>query len=551
MLYDELIEALKKKKLSKKQLYQLKRELCKKYNIREIPTDIKIMLHASPNDVEKIGLLTKPVRTISGVAVIAVMSYPFSCKHGKCLMCPGGPASVFGDVPQSYTGKEPATMRAIRNKYDAYMQVFNRLEHYIVMGHMPEKVELIVMGGTFPSFSKKYQEDFITNCFKAMNDFSKLFFNKNKFDFAKFKKFFELPGDIYDKERGKRIEARLRKLKGKSSLEKEQLRNEKSKIKCVGLTIETRADYGRLKQGNEMLRFGCTRVEVGVQSVYDKALSAIQRGHTVKDVIECFRVLKDLGFKINAHYMLGLPGVSEKEDLEGLRELFKNPDFRPDMLKIYPCMVIEGTKLYELWKKGKYKALTTKKAAKILIEFKKNVPEYLRIMRVQRDIPTTIAAAGVDMNNIRQYVQQIMKKRNLKCRCIRCREIKAGNAGKPQVIIRDYEASKGREYFISAEADDKILGFCRLRFPFKSLRKEIIKNSALVRELHVYGPAAGVGKKGAVQHKGIGKTLLRTAEKICKDKKKNKVIVISGVGVRDYYRKQGYKKQGPYMAKVI
>jgi elongator complex protein 3 len=208
-------------------------------------------------------------------------------------------------------------------------------------------------------------------------------------------------------------------------------------------------------------------------------------------------------------------------------------------------MVIQGTKLYDLWKKGKYKAITTKKAAEILIEFKKNVPEYLRIMRVQRDIPTKIAAAGVDMNNLRQYVQQIMKKKGLKCRCIRCREVKASKAGEPEIIIRDYEASKGKEFFISAEADDRILGFCRLRFPSDT------RSSALIRELHVYGPAAGVGRKGEVQHKGIGKNLLMTAEQICKKAGKNKILVISGVGVRGYYRKLGYKREGPYMVRTI
>lgn len=549
--YQELVETVRKKRLSKKELYQLKRELCKKYKVGNIPTDIQILLHANPADIGRLGLVTKPVRTISGVAVVAVMSKPNKCPHGKCIMCPGGVDSAFGDVPQSYTGKEPATMRAIRNRYDSYSQVFNRLEHYIVMGHVPEKVELIVMGGTFPSFNKKYQEDFIIYCFKAMNDFSMLFFKGGRFDFARFKKFFELPGDIYDKERGKRIAARLGKIKGKSSLEKEHLRNEKSKIKCVGLTIETRADYGRLKEGNEMLRLGCTRVEVGVQSVYEKALKAIKRGHSVNDVIESIRALKDLGFKINTHYMLGLPGVSEKEDLNGLKELFRNPDFRPDMMKIYPCMVIKGTGLYDLWKKGKYKAITTKKAARILVELKKNVPEYLRIMRIQRDIPTSIAAAGVDMNNLRQHVQQIMRMRGLKCRCIRCREIGADEIGKYKIIIRNYMASHGKEFFISAESNDKILGFCRLRFPSQPLRKEIIKDSALIRELHVYGPAAAIGGKGAVQHKGIGKNLLRTAEKICQRAKKKKIVVISGVGVRDYYKKQGYKREGPYMVKKI
>ena len=550
--YNELIKTLLKKKLSKLDLHKLKVKLCKKYKIKKIPTDIQVLLHAAPSQINKLKLITKPTRTISGVAVIAVMSYPFSCPHGKCLMCPGGPASIFGDIPQSYTGKEPATMRAIRNEFDAYLQVMNRLEHYIVMGHVPDKVELIVMGGTFPSFRKSYQEKFITDCFKAMNDFSRVFFRNKKFDFTKFKKFFELPGNVADKERTKKIISKLKKLKKKSSLETEQKKNEKSSIRCVGLTLETRPDYAFLKNANEMLRLGATRIELGVQSVYEKPLKLIKRGHTVKDSIKSIRILKDMGFKINAHYMLGLPGLTPKKDLEGLKQLFENPDFRPDMLKIYPCMVIEGTKIYDLWKKKKYKPLTTKKAARLIAEFKKTVPEYVRIMRVQRDIPTYMTAAGVDKTNLRQYVHEIMKKKKTKCRCIRCREAGRGIIkSKPRIIIREYEASGGIELFISAEADDCVLGFLRLRFPSQCLRKEITKDSVLVRELHVYGPAVKIGKKGAFQHKGIGKTLLKTAESIAKKSRKNKVVVISGIGVREYYKKLGYKKQGAYMVKSI
>jgi elongator complex protein 3 len=251
--------------------------------------------------------------------------------------------------------------------------------------------------------------------------------------------------------------------------------------------------------------------------------------------------------------MLGLPGISPKEDLDGLRELFQNPDFKPDMLKIYPCMVVEGTKLYDLWKKKKYTPLTTKQAAEIIAEAKRFIPSYVRIMRVQRDIPTYMTAAGVDKTNLRQYVEQLTKQKKIKCQCIRCREIgRAKNVGKPKIGYYYYNASKGTEFFISAE--DKygnLFGFCRLRFPNKSLRKEITSDSALVRELHVYGPAAAIGKKGDVQHKGIGKNLLKTAEKIAKTYNKNKIVVISGIGVKEYYKKLGYKKQGEYMVKKI
>jgi elongator complex protein 3 len=552
-MYKELIEIIKKGKPTKKKLARLKINLCKKHKVKQIPTDIKILLHAAPEDIDKLQLVTKPTRTISGVAVVAIMSYPFSCPHGKCLICPGGPASPFGDVPQSYTGKEPATMRALRNKFDSYLQVMNRLEQYIVTGHVPDKIELIIMGGTFPSFRKSYQERFVTYAFKAMNDFSMLFYKKGKFDFLRFKEFFELPGEVGDPIRTKHIHTKLRKLRGKSSLEKEQKKNEKSNIRCVGLTLETRPDYAKLKQANEMLKLGCTRVEVGVQSVYEKALKNIERGHSVKDTIESFRALKDLGFKINAHYMPGLPGVSKKDDLIGLKELFLNSDFKPDMLKLYPCMVVEGTGLYELWKKGKYKPLTTKQAGEIIAEAKRFIPKYVRIMRVQRDIPSYMTAAGVDRTNLRQYVAEITKKKGIKCRCIRCREIgRAKKIGKPEIKVMHYFASEGAEFFISAEDKyDNLFGFCRLRFPNKRLRKEITEDSALIRELHVYGPAAAIGKKGAVQHKGIGKELLKTAEKTAKTYYKKKIVVISGIGARSYYRKLGYKLEGHYMAKRI
>jgi len=350
-------------------------------------------------------------------------------------------------------------------------------------------------------------------------------------------------------------------LKGKSDLLKEQIKNERSKIRCVGLTIETRPDFAKLKHANRMLLLGCTRVELGVQSVYDRALKAIKRGHSVKDSIKAMRVLKDLGFKINAHYMIGLPSVSAEDDIAGLKELFSNPDFRPDMLKIYPCLVVEGTELYQLWKKGKYRPLSVEDAAKIIIEFKRIVPEYVRIMRVQRDIPDFMISAGPKLTNLRQYIQEKMKKLGLKCKCIRCREIgRSGlkKIGKLDYKILSYEASKGSEFFISAEYKDWIVGFCRMRFPSQCLRREITERSALIRELHVYGTAMPIGKTAnsdrlaiQVQHRGVGKRLMSIAEQLAKENGKNKMVVISGIGVREYYRKLGYRKEGVYMVKKI
>lgn len=568
--YRELISIIKKQKISKNKLNNVKIKLSKKHQMKVIPTDIQVLMRASKEDIPKIKkyLQTKPTRTMSGVAVCAIMTRPFKCPHGKCAYCPGGIRSYFGTVPQSYTGKEPATLRAIRNKYDSYLQVFNRLEQYIVLGHFPNKAELIIMGGTFPSFPKKYREDFIKYAFKAMNDFSDLFFKKNnEIDISKFKEFFELPADVKDKKRTEKIQRKLLAMKNKiknTMLEKEQARNEDSNIKCVGLTVETRPDYGKLKQGNEMLKLGATRVELGVQTVYDDVLKKIERGHTIKDTIESTRTLKDLGFKIAYHVMPGLPDVPYKKDLDALNEFFKNPDFRPDMLKIYPCMVLKGTKLHDLYKKKKYKPLTTKKAAYLIAEFKKDIPTYARIMRIQRDIPTYATEAGVDKTNLRQYIEKIMKEKKTKCHCMRCREVgnflKGRNIKNMGKIIKNieikaayYEASEGTEFFISAEdfKNNVLFGFCRLRFPSQFLRKEITEDSALVRELHVYGEAAAIGRKGAIQHRGLGKELLKEAEEIAKTYYKNKIVVISGIGVRNYYKKLGYKKEGRYMVKKL
>ena len=554
-LIRELIEQLKQKNLSKDKLSQIKNKLCRKYKTREPPTDIEILLHASPEDIRQMKLVAKPMRTQSGVAVIAIMSYPFACKHGRCMYCPGGPSSFFGDVPQSYTGKEPATMRAIRNKYDSYLQAFNRLEQYIALGHMPDKIELIIMGGTFPSFDKKYQEEFITYSLKAMNDFGKEFFPEGKLDFIKYKKFFEMPGDMKDEARVKRIQERVLALKGESSLLKEQKRNEKAKIRCIAMCLETRPDFCFEKEIDELLKLGGTRVELGVQTVYEDIMRKIKRGHTVKDAVLATQLMKDSFLKVGYHMMPGLPGSSPAKDIRMFKEIFSNKDFKPDALKIYPCMVIEGTELYEMWKAKKYKPLTTAVAAKMLVEIKKHIPKYCRIMRVQRDIPTTMISAGVDRTNLRQYAEKLLKKENVKCQCIRCREPKGRTVdfSKAQIKRIDYEASNGKEIFLSAEAGDTLLGFCRLRIPYKPFRPEITPKSAGIRELHVYGTAVPVGEKGeALQHKGLGRKLMLEAERIAKEEFGcKKMLVISGIGAREYYKKLGYKQDGVYMSKSL
>ena len=622
------------------QLNKIKMKVLNKHKssgkLQQIPKNTDIYFAASEEDRKNMKKLLslKPVRTISGVAPIALMSEPYPCPHsmkgiGPCTYCPGGPGSVFGNVPQSYTGKEPSTRRAIRNDYDPYLIVFNRIEHYVAMGKVPDKAELIIQGGTFTFFPRQYQEYFVKYALKAMNDFSKLFFDEEgNLAILKFKRFFELPRVMREEDsRTKRIQQKLmhiknldlndletrknveelffdknwvdintlnedsltrnyqietienkidsnvlaikniqQKLKNEDnkniSLKQIQKENETSFIRCIGLTIETKSDFGKLYHGNLMLELGCTRVEIGIQSIYDDVLEATNRGNSVADNIESTRILKDLGFKINAHYMPGLPNTTKAMDLEGLKQLFENQDYKPDMLKIYPCMVMEGTKLYEDWKEGKFKPLTTQEAAEIIAETKKYFPKWARIMRVQRDIPTYATASGVDKTNLRQYVEKICKEKNIKCKCIRCREIgfhlknnKKINFEKIQTTITEYEASHGNEFFIAAEdvENDVLFGYCRLRFPSQFLREEITKDSALIREIHVYSSAVQIGKtsEDSFQHRGIGKSLLKEAEETAKQNGKNKMVIISGIGAREYFRKLSYELEGIYMVKKL
>lgn len=553
----EIISEIKNKRITtQEQLNKAKLRTARKYHLKKVPTNIELSNCATPEERENLkGILTiKPVRTISGVAPIALMTMPHKCPHGKCIYCPGGINSEFGNVPQSYTGKEPATRRAIRNCYDPYLQAMNRLEQYVVMNKVPEKAEIIIMGGTFPSLPIKYQSEFTKLVFKALNDFSKLFYKKGALDVNTFRNFFEVKESINSEERAKRIREKLlkQKNKGKKSLEAEQKNNEKSKIRCTALTIETRPDWCGKKEINQMLKLGCTRVELGIQTIYDDILKNVERGHTVAESIKATQLLKDACFKINYHIMPGLPGATKEKDIKFFHELFSNESFKPDMLKIYPCMVLKGTKLYEMYRKKQFSPLTTQKAAELIIELKKIVPEYVRIMRVQRDIPTYATESGVGMTNLRQHIDKIMKERKIKCRCIRCREIGRNTAeGKTEFKEIHYTASGGTEFFITAELNDFILGFCRLRFPFKPFRKEITQDSALIRELHVFGEATSLGKKGKTQHKGTGRALMGIAERISKAYYKKKMVVISGIGVRNYYKKLGYKLQGQYMVKNL
>lgn len=561
--YDKIIEYVLKEAPSKGDLAKEKVRLCREFKMRKVPSDIEIFLNAPKEKLNSLRscLQTKPMRTGSGVAVVAIMTAPFKCPHGKCTYCPGGPKSYFGDVPQSYTGNEPATMRGIRNDYDAYLQVMNRLEQYVVIGQNPDKVELIIMGGTFPSYSYEYQEEFARDSFQAMNDFSELFFEGDgrgldKFNIEKFKDFFELPGDINDPDRNSKIKAKLLALKKKNkcTLLEAQKVNETARIRCIGMTIETKPDWALLEHGNNMLSLGCTRVELGIQTLFDNVLAETHRGHDIFHSMESVKILKDLGFKLNFHMMPGLPGVSREEDIWCYKELFDNQAYRPDMLKIYPTMVMPGTKLYLDYKQGKYLPLSTDQAADIISEMVKFVPSYCRIMRVQRDIPTKHSRGGVDKNNLRQLVDGRMADKGYSLNDIKAKEIGSNKIKDPvHINVKAYDSSDSKDYFISVDdSNGYLLGFARLRIVKEARRDEFSTNSAIIRELHVYGSAIAIGEDSdKTQHRGFGKKLMKKAELLARDHGCEKMLVISGVGVREYYKRLGYSLEGPYMVKSL
>ena len=463
---------------------------------------------------------------LSGVTIVAVMTKPYNCPHGRCIYCPGGPE--YG-TPQSYIGKEPALMRAIHTNFDPYEQVRLRLWQYETIGHIPNKVEVIVMGGTFTAMPIEYQEWFVTNIYDAANR--------------------------YPKPRGD----------SSPSLEEVQVSNETSNIRIVGLTIETKPDWCKEKHIDNLLRFGATKVELGVQSIYDDVLAIANRGHSVRDTIEATRLLKDAGYKVVYHIMPGLPGSDLDRDLEMMKELFDNPDYRPDMLKIYPTLVVPGTGLYGLWRSGRYKALSDEEAIELVSEFYRYIPKWVRIMNMQRDIPADLIAAGPRRTNLRQLAEKRALEKGIEIKEIRFREVgrrlpdRDIDPGKIEITKEYYEASGGIEVFIAAEERENsiLIGLLRLRIPSgMGHRPEIDDRTALIRELHIYGPQIPVGQhhRSGWQHQGWGSKLLKTAEEIARHEfSSREIYVLSGVGVREYYRRHGYRRipGTPYLAKSL
>lgn len=499
-------------------MQSIKLSVCRKYALSVMPKNSAILAHAEPNEYEalRLKLLVKPTRTLSGVAPVAVMTSPCKCPHGKCLPCPGGPDHEF-QSPQSYTGEEPAALRARQNEYDPYRQVIARLSQFKLLGHHVDKAELIVMGGTITARENQYQEWFVSECLRGMNEFS----------------------------------GSLSKAKNLNEL---MLENENADVRCIAATFETRPDWCGGEHINRMLELGVTKVELGFQHTDDELLTLNKRGHNVAKSVEANTLLRDAGLKVGFHVMPNLYGSSIFRDKKMFDELFTDERFCPDFLKIYPTLVTPGAELEELWKNGLYETYDEDELVDLLAYGKSKLPEYVRLQRIQRDIPAKLIVSGSIHGHMRQMAEKRLEETGGKCRCIRCREIgrRPSSAIEKEEILT-YQCCGGTEHFLSATAGDALIGFIRLRYPGKVFRAEL-EDSALIRELHVYGSIVPLGERGKGderQHRSYGGRLLARAEEMAKDEGYTKISVMSGVGVRPYYTKHGYVRTGPYMIKTL
>ena len=524
-----------------------KRQLCRELKLPRFMSNADILEYATSEEKELVSdtLKKKPTRTRSGVAIVAVMCHPHKCPHGRCLYCPESDIA-----PPSYTGEEPAALRGRMFEYHPYVQCFNRLSQLKKIGHPVDKVELIIMGGTFPSRDLCYQEWFVSQCLKAMCDFGLILENNAEFEI--------------DKEKIREYEKDILKTYPPCDyvlIDDVQKANENSKVRCVGMTFETRPDYCKKEHINRMLDFGVTRVELGVQTLSDEIYADVKRGHTIADVTEANQLLRDSAIKVAMHMMPGL-FADEKEDLKMFKKLFSDDNFKPDMLKIYPCLVTKGSEIYDMWQEGTYSPYTDEEAVDLIVEVKKILPKWVRTMRIQRDIPSTLIEAGVQKSNLGELVYNKLDEKNISCQCIRCREI-GHKKTKENYTLDDFKLFKesymacgGEETFISIEDknEESIAGFLRFRIPSENtFRPEITDKTALIRELHVYGNMIQIGDKNPSigQHTGFGERLLMEAENLAVDNGKDEIAIISGIGTRNYYRKFGYERKGPYMAKKL
>jgi elongator complex protein 3 len=522
-LHREIIDALlaSDTSLNRQEINQIKTRVCARYKASRVPSNADVLQAAIPEELEILQPLMqkRPVRTVSGVAVVAVMTEPHKCPHGKCAYCPGGPDL---GVPQSYTGHEPATMRGLQHDFDSFRQTTNRLNQLRTIGHSIQKVELIVMGGDWCSKDSEYREIFVKGSLDAMN------------------------GSV------------------SSSLDVSKKLNETADVRNVGLTFETRPDLVTPENIDDMLRMGATRVELGVQTLSDEILETVQRGHDVDTTVRATKMLRDSGLKVCYHMMPGLPGSSPKQDLKDFETLFSDSRFQPDMLKIYPTLVVKNTELYDWWVDGTYSPYTNEEIVDLVSRAVGKMPEYVRIQRMQRDIPLHQIEAGLSKGNLRELVHNRMQELGLRNPTIRYREVghyqirseKAIAFDEVQLVRRRYEANEGTETFLSFEDTelDVIFGFLRLRKPSEETFRPEVKDGVIIRELRVYGPVVDIGERDpeAWQHLGLGEKMISAAEDIVRDEfDSHRIVVNSGLGVKPYYRTLGFEDHGPFLSKAL
>jgi elongator complex protein 3 len=516
-IHREIIELLFSRSCSPSEVTRAKIEVCRKYAVTTVPKNSALLAAARPDERARLRdlLLVKPTRTLSGVAPVAVMTSPSPCPHGKCLPCPGGPEHPFRS-PQSYTGEEPAALRAREHGYDPYSQVTARLEQFELLGHHVDKVELIVMGGTMTARPPDYQEWFVSSCIRAMNEYR-------------------------GHPSGPDTASVFRN-------------NEHAPVRCVAVTFETRPDWCQEEEINRMLELGVTKVELGVQHLDDEILAYNRRGCTTEDTIRANRLLHDAGLKVGFHIMPNMPGSTLEKDRRLFSELFENPAFRPDFLKIYPTLVTPGSEIERLFEEGQYSPYDEEDLIDLIACGKSLLPEYVRLQRIQRDIPAKLIVAGSRHSNFRQLCQNRLKAWGMRCRCIRCREAGRLPSNADHVIQElRYACAGGEEHFISSVAGDSLIGFARLRTGGERFRPEIA-DCALLRELHVYGSVVPLGSAPSPdqrQHRKFGKELLESAEETARVAGYRRIAVMSGIGVRPYYRRHGYEPGGPYMQKGL
>jgi elongator complex protein 3 len=453
-------------------------------------------------------LRMKPIRTLSGVTTVTVLTKPYPCP-GQCVFCP-----TDARMPKSYLPDEPGAARALENDFDPFRQTASRLEALSAIGHPTDKIELLILGGTWSAYPRGYQTWFVQRCLDAMNGFDS------------------------------------------PDLEQAQLANEQAARRNVGLVIETRPDYVSNEEIRQLRALGVTKVQLGAQSLDDSILALNHRGHTVADLRQAMRRLRRAGFKLVLHWMPNLLGATPASDRQDFTRLWDDEDLRPDELKIYPCQLLANAELHQVWLRGDYVPYTTRELIDLLADVKPTIPVYCRVNRIIRDIPSTHVVEGNRRTSLRQDVQAELARRGTPCRCIRCREVRQTHADPQALTLHDfvYRAGEGEEHFLSlVTADDGLAAYARVSLPKGEAPLPELQQAALLRELHVVGPSLefGRGLAGAPQHSGLGARLLAEAEALAGGKGYARLAVISALGTRGYYRRRGYSLEGTFMVRKV